>query len=123
MYRTRHAQAELIETNWLEKLMRIHDLRDSQTSMKAQEQEDVDSVVAYYDREGMIPDVGTGALALGVARITRRQGRESVSKTGIAALRDRLGDEAEEYIVRYKSPTVISHIDPALIELILKSRI
>jgi hypothetical protein len=72
MYRTRHAQAELIETNWLEKLMRIHDLRDSQTSMKAQEQEDVDSVVAYYERERMIPEVGTGALALGVARINYR---------------------------------------------------
>jgi len=118
-------RAREVPTDVLELLKRLHDIRDSKTNLIAEEKEINEAIIAHYETQLTPPDaVGEDAIKgrginIGVGRITRRRGRETVD---IPLLRDKLGEDAEEFITHYKGSTVISHLDPYAIEKELANR-
>lgn len=105
-----------IPTDTLKMLRELHDIRDSKTNLTAREKDLAAAIVELFSGDlPPVPQNGEkgGGINIGVARITRRRGRETVD---IAVLRDKLGDYAEEFITHYAPSTVISHLDPLAIE-------
>ena len=109
-------RAKRIPSDKLREIHELHDSRDTKTNIIAREKDLSTGIVEFFSDElPPIPEAGEkgGGINIGVARITRRRGRETVD---IALLRDKLGEDAEMFITYYAPSTVITHIDPYAIE-------
>lgn len=104
--------------------LELHDLRDTKTNIEAREEEVKTELLELLDKEGLIPseDAEKRTHNLGIFRVWRKRGREYLTVAGLRALRDRLGEEAEEYIDRYKEAICISHLDPVGIERAIEAK-
>jgi hypothetical protein len=102
----------------------LHDLRDTKTNLEAREEEVKEEIIDFLTASGMVPGEGSEKRTrnLGVFRVWRKRGREYLKKEQLAALRDRLGGEAEDYIERYNEAIVISHLDPVGIERAIEAK-
>lgn len=108
----------------LDLALELHDLRDTKTNLEARESDVKEEMIKLLESEGMLPGEQEGKRTrnLGVFRIWRKRGREYLKVDMLQALRDRLGDEAEEYIERYSEALVISHLDPVGIERAMEAK-
>lgn len=105
-------------TDVLEWTKELHDIRDHVTNLKAREKELVEAIRGHYEEYIIGLSEGDG-INIGYASISLRRGRETVD---IPILRDKLGEDAEEFVTHYKPALVIAYIDAVSIERELKVR-
>ena len=108
----------------LDLALELHDIRDTSTNLKARENDVRDRLIGLLDNEGLVPKESDSKKVrnLGVFRVWRKRGREYVPVALIAALRDRLGVEAEEYVERYADSICVSHLDPVGMERAIEEK-
>jgi len=107
----------------IEAITELESLRKQKALIAAREKLLREIIIASVENE-LSPPTASGeeriagkTIDIGVARITRRRGSESVD---ISLLRSKLGEDAEEFIIIKKGATVISHVNALIAEEILK---
>jgi hypothetical protein len=120
VYRRDKGTGLYIPTDELNQLYEIHDVRDSARRLTNRDKELTAKFNAWAMGEGLFPKRVGESVNLGVARLYMKNGRESINKEGIAALRRRYGADIEQYVVTHREPVCLANIDAHAIEDRLK---
>jgi hypothetical protein len=120
VYRRDRGTGLYIPTDELNQLYEIHDVRDSARRLTNRDKELPAKFNAWAMGEGLFPKRVGESVNLGVARLYMKNGRESINKEGIAALRRRYGADIEQYVVTHREPVCLANIDAHAIEDRLK---